>query len=206
MAATGGFTCCALACAGSAHPLGTGTARPALDPLLTTLLPVLATLAAARGPTPLAPLPPPPPRTPTTNQLGRLRLPSRAGRAPAPQQVACDGGALQLLQPLGQLALPQDADLSCEGLQARLQLLTGLLLARSKLLAQLLPGLLLARLQLLAHVLLACFCPSCRRVNADTSQYTGAGAGARMRRAPARRGRRGARREAPAARRCVGVG
>jgi hypothetical protein len=41
--------CSALACAGSARPLGTGTARPVLDPLLKKRLPLLATLAAARG-------------------------------------------------------------------------------------------------------------------------------------------------------------
>jgi hypothetical protein len=37
MAATGGSTCSSLACAGSARPLGTGTARLVLDPLLTIL-------------------------------------------------------------------------------------------------------------------------------------------------------------------------
>jgi hypothetical protein len=46
--------CCAMAatvgaCASSARPLGTGTAG-LLDPLLTILLPLLAALAAARGP------------------------------------------------------------------------------------------------------------------------------------------------------------
>jgi hypothetical protein len=39
-----------LACASSARPLGTGTARLVLDHLLTVHLPLLATLAAARGP------------------------------------------------------------------------------------------------------------------------------------------------------------
>jgi hypothetical protein len=50
IAATGGFTCSALPCASSACPLGTGSARLVLDPLLTILLPLLATLAAAQGP------------------------------------------------------------------------------------------------------------------------------------------------------------
>jgi hypothetical protein len=54
MAATGGSTCSALACVGSARPLGTGTAQLVLDPLLTILLPLLATLAVARGPMALA--------------------------------------------------------------------------------------------------------------------------------------------------------
>jgi hypothetical protein len=53
-AATGGSTCSTLACAGSACPLGTGTARPVLDPLLEILLPLLAALAAARRPMALA--------------------------------------------------------------------------------------------------------------------------------------------------------
>jgi hypothetical protein len=54
MAATGGSTCGALACASSACPLGTGTAQLVLGPLLTILSPLLATLAAARGPMVLA--------------------------------------------------------------------------------------------------------------------------------------------------------
>jgi hypothetical protein len=53
MAATRGSTCSALACAGSARPL-TGTAQLVLDPLLAIRLPLLATLAAARGPMALA--------------------------------------------------------------------------------------------------------------------------------------------------------
>jgi hypothetical protein len=54
MSATGGSTCGALACASSARPLGTGTAQLVLNHFLTVLLPLLATLAAARGPMALA--------------------------------------------------------------------------------------------------------------------------------------------------------
>jgi hypothetical protein len=46
--------CSALACAGSARLMGTGTARPVFDPLLTILIPLLTLLAAARGPMALA--------------------------------------------------------------------------------------------------------------------------------------------------------
>jgi hypothetical protein len=69
LAATGDSTCGALACASNARPLGTGTAQLVLgnsrqnwielvfwnvQHLLTILFPLLATLAAARGPMALA--------------------------------------------------------------------------------------------------------------------------------------------------------